>query len=159
MLQKLSISQVNKVFFNMKLFSLTFVLLAWNTNHYTDQLNIHIFSISTLKFVHRASPVVLVVKKLACLPANSGDMRHFFDSWIVKIPQRRHGNPLQYACLVNPHGQRSLAGYSSQGHKESDMTEVTQHTCTHKVVQKTNDNVSENSSCNSWKWHMYDLFD
>ena len=25
------------------------------------------------------------------------------------------------------HGQRSLAGYSSWGHKESDMTEVTQH--------------------------------
>ena len=25
------------------------------------------------------------------------------------------------------HGQRSLAGYSPQGHKESDMTEVTQH--------------------------------
>ena len=25
------------------------------------------------------------------------------------------------------HGQRSLAGYSPWGHKESDMTEVTQH--------------------------------
>ena len=24
-----------------------------------------------------------------------------------------HGNPLQYSCLGNPHGQRSLAGYSS----------------------------------------------
>ena len=23
-----------------------------------------------------------------------------------------HGNPLQYFCLENPHGQRSLAGYS-----------------------------------------------
>ena len=23
----------------------------------------------------------------------------------------RHGNPLQYSCLENPHGQRSLAGY------------------------------------------------
>ena len=23
-----------------------------------------------------------------------------------------HGNPLQYSCLRNPHGQRSLAGYS-----------------------------------------------
>ena len=28
-----------------------------------------------------------------------------------------HGNPLQYSCLENPHGQRSLAGYSSRGHK------------------------------------------
>ena len=25
---------------------------------------------------------------------------------------RGHGNPLQYSCLENPHGQRSLAGYS-----------------------------------------------
>ena len=34
-----------------------------------------------------------------------------------------HGNPLQYSCLENPHGQRNLAGYSPWGHKESDMTE------------------------------------
>ena len=34
-----------------------------------------------------------------------------------------HGNPLQYFCLENPHGQRSLAGYSLCGHKESDTTE------------------------------------
>ena len=31
--------------------------------------------------------------------------------------------PLQYSCLENPHGQRSLAGYSPWGHKEVDMTE------------------------------------
>ena len=35
----------------------------------------------------------------------------------------RHGNPLQYSCLENPHGQRSLTGYSPWGCKESDMTE------------------------------------
>ena len=34
-----------------------------------------------------------------------------------------YGNPLQYSCLENPHGQRSLAGYSPRGHKESDTTE------------------------------------
>ena len=36
-----------------------------------------------------------------------------------------HGNPLQYSCLENPHGQRSLVGYSSWGRKESDTTETT----------------------------------
>ena len=36
---------------------------------------------------------------------------------------RGHGNPLQYSCLENPHGQRSLVGYSPWGHKEKDMTE------------------------------------
>jgi len=28
------------------------------------------------------------------------------------------------------HGQRSLVGYSPRGHKELDMTEVTEHACT-----------------------------
>ena len=28
-----------------------------------------------------------------------------------------HGNPLQYFCLENPHGERSLAGYSPRGRK------------------------------------------
>ena len=26
-----------------------------------------------------------------------------------------HGNPLQYSCLEDPHGQRSLVGYSPWG--------------------------------------------
>ena len=38
------------------------------------------------------------------------------------IHGKGHGNPLQYSCLGNPHGQRSLAGYSSWSHKELDMT-------------------------------------
>ena len=28
-------------------------------------------------------------------------------------------------------GQRSLVGYSPRDHKESDMTEATEHACTH----------------------------
>ena len=40
-----------------------------------------------------------------------------------KSPGEGNGNPLQYSCLENRHGQRSLAGYSPWGHKESDMTE------------------------------------
>ena len=36
-----------------------------------------------------------------------------------------NGNPLQYSCLENPHGQQNLAGYSPWGHKESDRTEAT----------------------------------
>ena len=34
-----------------------------------------------------------------------------------------HGNPLQYSCLKDPHGPRSLAGYSPWGYKELDTTE------------------------------------
>ena len=29
-----------------------------------------------------------------------------------------NGNPLQYSCLKDPHGQRSLAGYSPWGREE-----------------------------------------
>ena len=34
-----------------------------------------------------------------------------------------NGNPLQYSCLENPHGQRSLWDYSLWDRKESDTTE------------------------------------
>ena len=42
-----------------------------------------------------------------------------------------HGNPLQYSCLENPHGQRTLAGYRPWGHKESDMTDHLRHSTAH----------------------------
>ena len=45
-----------------------------------------------------------------------------FNSWVGKIPSKRAWNPLQYSCLENPHGQKSLAGYSPGGHKKSDTT-------------------------------------
>ena len=66
---------------------------------------------------------MLVVKNL---PANAGDIK---DASSIpgsgRSPGGEHANPLQYACLQNPHGQRSLVGYSSQGLKESDTTEAT----------------------------------
>ena len=37
-----------------------------------------------------------------------------------------NGNPLQYSDLENPHGQRSLVGYSPWGCKKLDTT-VTKH--------------------------------
>jgi len=40
-----------------------------------------------------------------------------------RSPGGGHGNPLQYSCLENPHGQRSLADYSPWGSKEVDTTE------------------------------------
>ena len=42
---------------------------------------------------------------------------------LEESPGGGHGNPLQYYCLENPHGQRSLAGYHPQGCEESDMIE------------------------------------
>ena len=40
-----------------------------------------------------------------------------------RSPREGHGNRLEYSCLENPHGQRSLAGYSPWGRKESNTTE------------------------------------
>ena len=50
-------------------------------------------------------------------------MRPGFDPWVGKTPWRRAWHPTPYSCLENPHGQRSLVGYSPWGHKESDVTE------------------------------------
>ena len=44
-------------------------------------------------------------------------------SGLGRSPGGGHGNPLQYSCLENPYGQRSLVGYSPWGHKELDTTE------------------------------------
>ena len=59
-------------------------------------------------------------------PAKAGGIR---DVGLIPKLERRpgggHGNPLQYSCLENSHGQRSLAGYRPQGCKELDTTEVT----------------------------------
>ena len=45
------------------------------------------------------------------------------------FPGGEHGNPLQYSCLENPHGQRSLEGYSPWVLKERARPRNTaQHT-------------------------------
>ena len=38
-----------------------------------------------------------------------------------RSPGGEHGNPQQYSCLENPHGQRKVASYSPWGREESDM--------------------------------------
>ena len=42
--------------------------------------------------------------------SNAGDLG--LTPGLGRYPGGVHGNPLQYSCLENPHGQRSLAGYS-----------------------------------------------
>ena len=59
---------------------------------------------------HRSSREALVVKNL---PAKAGGL---IDLGSIPMLGRSsgggNGNPLQYSCLENPHGQRSLVGYS-----------------------------------------------
>ena len=69
--------------------------------------------------------VALVVKKKKNPLANAGDKRESgLNPQIGKIPWRRAWQPTPVFLPGESHGQRKLAGYSPQGHKESDMTEV-----------------------------------
>ena len=52
---------------------------------------------------------------------NVGDLGSILG--LGRSPGGGPGNPFQYSCLENPHGQRRLAGYCPWSHKESDMTE------------------------------------
>ena len=69
--------------------------------------------------------MALVVKNL---PAHAGDIRAAGSiPGLGRSSGEGHGNPLQYSCLENPHGQRSLVGYSPQGCKELDTSDLVQH--------------------------------
>ena len=48
-----------------------------------------------------------------------------FDSWVGKMPWTRKWQPTPVFLPGESHGQRSLAGYSTWGHKELDTTEAT----------------------------------
>ena len=59
-------------------------------------------------------------------PANAEDIREVgLTPGLGRFPGEGNGNPPQNSCLENPHGQRSLAGYSLSGCKELDTTEET----------------------------------
>ena len=81
------------------------------------QLCSHIHSSSDSFLVHR----VLSRVPLAKLHSGFLLVTYFTDSR-VHIGEG-HGNPPQYSCLQNPHGQRSLASCGPRGHKEPDTTE------------------------------------
>ena len=57
-------------------------------------------------------------KESTCNAGNLGSI-----PGLGRSPGEGHSNPLQYSCLENPCGQRSLAGYSPSGYKELDMTD------------------------------------
>ena len=65
--------------------------------------------------------------------------RYGSNTGLGRSPGGQYGNPPQYSCLENLHGQRSLEGYSPWGLKELEMTQTTEHarmyrqTITHKA--------------------------
>ena len=45
-----------------------------------------------------------------------------------------NSNPLLYSCLEKSHRQRSLAGHSPCGRRESDTTEATEHARSYVII-------------------------
>ena len=75
---------------------------------------------------HLDFPGALDCKEFACIVGDLGSI-----PGLGKSPGGGYGNPLQYSCLENPHGQRRLVGCNPWGCKESDTTEwlsTAQHT-------------------------------
>ena len=61
-------------------------------------------------------------------PGNAGNVR---DACPISLsggfPGGGQGNPLQYSCLENPMDRGAWRAMGPWGHKESDTTEVAQH--------------------------------
>ena len=68
--------------------------------------------------VYNGFPGGSVVKNLPVDAGNIGSV-----PGLGRSPGGGNGNPLQYFCLENRHGQSSLVDYSPWGHKESDKIE------------------------------------
>ena len=67
-----------------------------------------------------------VAQQRTCLQCRG----HGFDPWVGKIPWRRKQQPTPLFLPGKSHGQRSLVGYSAEGHKELDTTDVMEHAYT-----------------------------
>ena len=66
-----------------------------------------------------------MVKNPPANAGNSGDASSI--AGLGRSPEVSNSNQLQFFLPEKFHGQRSLAGYSLWGHKESDMTERLTH--------------------------------
>ena len=92
-------------------------------------------------------------KELTCQCRSN--KRHRFDRRVRKITWRKAWQPTPVFLAGEWHGERSLTGYHPWGHRESDMTEATQHST----------QVRENKLIKKWfevnrnpnKWNTYVL--
>ena len=69
-------------------------------------------------------PVLLRVSLIAQSVKN---LAAIWGTWVQSLgwddpPGGGHGNPLQYSCLENPHGQRSLAGCGPWRHSQTRLS-------------------------------------
>ena len=75
--------------------------------------------------------------------------RHRLEPWVWKVPWRRAWQPTPVLLTGESHGQRSLAGYSPQGHKKLDITKATQHAHTLLLVVFSDGSMVKNPPANA----------
>ena len=75
-----------------------------------------------LEEMNQGFPSSSVCKESAC---NVGDLGSIPESG--RSPGGGHGNPHQYSCLENPHGQRGLGGLQSTGSQRVGHNSATKH--------------------------------
>ena len=85
-------------------------ILAWKIPWTEEPGNLQTMGRKGLDRTEHGFPAGSVGKESAC---NSGDPGLMPGSG--RSPAGGDGNSLQYSCLKNPHGQRSLAGYTAMG--------------------------------------------
>ena len=97
-----------------------FPCLSPHSLHPVSVSNITWLSIEHIKYVYS---IPRLPWWLRCKESTCSERDLISVPGLGRFPGVGHGNPLQYSCLQNSHGQRSLVGYSPWGHRESDMTE------------------------------------
>ena len=101
------------------------LIITWCYHlHFThNDLELTIPVIEIVQLPHRSFPGDPSGKNPPASAEGIGDVGSIPGSG--RSPGGEHGNPLQYSCLENLHRQRRLVGYSPEGLKESDTTEMT----------------------------------
>ena len=91
------------------------------------------------------------------LPASAGEIGDVGSiPGLRRSPGGGNGNPVQCSCLEKSHGQRSLVGYSPQGHRESAVTEHT-HTKQNKFLWFILKRIHFSDFINTGKRHICDV--
>ena len=86
-------------------------------------------------------------KESACNAGDAGDAALI--PGLGRSPGEGNGNPLQCSCLGNPM-DKEPAGYSPQGHKESDMTKLTRK----QIPNWRHNNLQKTTSIDSKTFHL-----
>ena len=118
--------------------SSNYIKWKWLPYHWTQLITRHLLMANGIW----AFQVALVVNTYLAM-----QVRCEFEPWVRKIPWRREWQPTPVFLPRESHGQRCLAGFSPQGHTESDtMRQLGTHWCVIMMLC-----IKTNSICSPWR--------